>query len=161
MEASLARRAEEMAQNALAEKKETTSLKEKLTQVQEDLDKSLRQWEEEKTLLLAQKNEESSSLMQKISQAKEELKKKDSSGGRNTCLLESVNVMKQALQEKEEQRQKHEEELSRRLAQLEDLVSNMPEQKPKRRSLGRRFLQIFRRSRGTQPDSDLPANITE
>ncbi|XP_018518182.1 myosin-4-like [Lates calcarifer] len=219
MEASLARRAEEMAQNALAEnKEETTSLKEKLAQVQEDLDKSLRQWEEEKTLLLAQKNEETSSLIKKISQAKEELKKEKEEETTSlkeklaqvqedldkslrqweeektlllaqkneetsslmqkisqakeelnkerlqwqeerSCLLESVNVMKQALQEKEEQRQKHEEELSRRLAQLEDLVSNMPEKKPKRRSLGRRFIQIFRRTRGTQSDSDLPINI--
>ncbi|GAA6219526.1 myosin-4-like [Lates japonicus] len=145
MEASLARRAEEMAQNVLAENKETTSLKEKLTQVQEDLD-----------------NEETSSLMQKISQAKEELNKERLQWQEErSCLLESVNVMKQALQEKEEQRKTCEEELSRRLAQLEDLVSNMPEIKPKRRSPGRRFLQIFRRSRGTQPDSDLPANITE
>ncbi|XP_050922625.1 trichohyalin [Lates calcarifer] len=161
MEASLARRAEEMAQNALAEnKEETTSLKEKLAQVQEDLDKSLRQWEEEKTLLLTQKNEETSSLIKKISQAKEELNKERLQWQEErSCLLESVNVMKQALQEKEEQRQKHEEELSRRLAQLEDLVSNMPEKKPKRRSLGRRFIQIFRRTRGTQSDSDLPINI--
>lgn len=71
-----------------------------------------------------------------------------------SCFLDSITTLKKAFEEKEEERTKSMDGLMERLMNLESQMENV-EKKPKKKSLRKRFLQVFKRTGVTPPPSDL------
>ncbi|GLD58035.1 titin-like protein [Lates japonicus] len=160
----------EAERNLARQEEETSTIKQTLAQVKNDLENSRCQWENERSRLLADQSQEVSTLQASFRQ---ELEKKTSEweedrsrlmeeqvklceGTGKTCtksspvaleksgLLESLSVLKQALRDREQDRETSTNDLMSRVVEMENLMEEVQRQ-PQRRSLRKRFLHFFRR----------------
>ncbi|GLD55028.1 titin-like protein [Lates japonicus] len=103
------------------------------------------QREKERSRLLEEQMRETSSLSAALVKAQEDLDKEQLQWRQEKSgLLESLSVLKQALRDREQDRETSTNDLMSRVVEMENLMEEVQRQ-PQRRSLRKRFLNFFRR----------------
>ncbi|CAJ1059087.1 proteoglycan 4-like isoform X2 [Xyrichtys novacula] len=135
--------------------KETSTLKAALAQAKLDLENERHLWREAQAALLVQHAKDTAELKVNVLQMQEELEEE-----RNLWQKEKANFLQCIAILKENQERKQQENLESgdilmgRLTQLEQQMETL-RKKPKRRSLRKRFLQLFKRTRDSDPTPEL------
>ncbi|MGL4990982.1 MAG: hypothetical protein ACRC57_07460 [Sarcina sp.] len=144
------------AETCLAQQiEETSKVKAALAQADKDLENKRCQWEEDRSRLLAEQMEATSRMKAALTQAQEDLEnERHQWQDEKTCLLESIRTIKKTLEEKERERIKSRGGLMERLIHLENQMEEV-QKKPKKISLRKRFLQVFKKTGRTPTPSDL------
>ncbi|XP_034556445.1 golgin subfamily A member 6-like protein 22 [Notolabrus celidotus] len=126
---------------------ETIKMQDALKQANMDLQKQKREWDMDRSLLLAEQNE-TLKMKTSLDQAKEDLQKHQVQWQQERAsLMESLAAINKSLEEEQEERAKTNDSLMDRLRTLETQVEEA--RRPPKKSFRKRFLQFFKRDTGT------------
>ncbi|XP_034546224.1 golgin subfamily A member 6-like protein 22 [Notolabrus celidotus] len=126
---------------------ETIKMQDALKQAKIDLQKQKREWDMDRSQLLAEQNE-TLRMKTSLDQAKEDLQKHQVQWQQERAsLMESLAAINKSLEEEQEERAKTNDSLMDRLRSLETQVEEA--RRPPKKSFRKRFLQFFKRDTGT------------
>ncbi|XP_034557168.1 golgin subfamily A member 6-like protein 22 isoform X1 [Notolabrus celidotus] len=126
---------------------ETIKIQDALKQANMDLQKQKREWDMDRSLLLAEQYE-TLKMKTSLDQAKEDLQKHQVQWQQERAsLMESLAAINKSLEEEQEERAKTNDSLMDRLRSLETQVEEA--RRPPKKSFKKRFLLFFKRDTGT------------
>ena len=138
-------RAKEAETSLAVQMEENSKIKAGLLQIQKDFDGQKRQWEQDKTHLLEEQIKTTTNMKEAVMENEKSLEnerkqwQEEKSG-----LLQMLSAMKETLEKKEEERKQSADSLMERITSLEEQMGKIPTKKAKKKSVRKRFLQLFK-----------------